>query len=155
MPDYDREVVVVLGFDVGRKKTGIAYGSLLLGKAHPFGSVHGGRREQLRVIGKQVKEWKPSRLVVGVPVHLDGKEHKMSKFARGFGEAMSAEFGVPVLFADERLTTNEARRKNLERAATRKIMAGRNVDIDAAAACIILQDWMNSIPEQIVRGEAW
>jgi putative holliday junction resolvase len=81
------------------------------------------------------------RLVVGLPLHADGRESDMSREARGFGDALGTALGVPVAYVDEGLTSWEAeegfkaRRKPLEKA--RKEGA-----IDRAVAVGLLRGWL-------------
>ncbi|MGI9337765.1 MAG: Holliday junction resolvase RuvX [Gammaproteobacteria bacterium] len=123
--------MIVLGFDVGRKKTGVAIGNLASRLARPLTTARGGRQEQLREVGKQIAKWQPHRLIVGMPLYADGTAHKMSKTARVFGDALAVAFALPVSFVDERFSTVAAR------------AAGLDADTDAVAAGIILQDWLD------------
>ena len=129
--------MIVLGFDVGRKKTGVAIGNLLSGSARPLATARGGRKAQLQAIGKQIAIWQPRRLIVGMPQYADGKQHTMSKTARVFGDLLSAAFALPVSFVDERFSTIAARAES-----------GRAADNDAVAAGLILQDWLNAAPPE-------
>ena len=73
-----------------------------------------------------IAEWRPTALVVGVPRHPDGAAHVNTERARRFGRELQARFGLPVHEVDERYTTTDAQR------------AGA-VDLDAAAAAILLE----------------
>lgn len=123
--------MILLAFDVGRKKTGIAVGNRLTGDARPLAVARGGRDRQIAAIGECVREWNPQTLVVGLPRHLDGEAHAMTKFCRAFAEVLRRQFGLPVEFADERLTTFCARAET-----------GTRGEVDAAAAGIILRDFL-------------
>ena len=123
--------MVVLGFDIGHKKTGIAIGSLITGKARPLMTIRGGRSQQLQSAQEQVKTWQPSRLIVGLPRHMDGKEHATTKNVRVFASLLEKACTLPVSFCDERLSTDAAYREPDNKAG-----------IDGVAACIILQDWL-------------
>ena len=123
--------MILLGFDVGRKKTGVAVGNLLTDSARPLAIARGGRSAQLAAIAEYVREWRPHKFVVGLPLHLDGGEHSMTRFCRSFAEVLRRKFELPVEFADERLTTAAARAES-----------GEKGEADAAAAGIILRDWL-------------
>lgn len=123
--------MVVLGFDVGHKKTGVAIGNLLTGHARPLTTITGGRTQQLQRAAEQIKVWRPRRLIIGLPKHMDGKEHAMSKNARVFARLLGELCDLPVSFCDERLSTDAARREEKQKAQT-----------DSIAASIILQDWL-------------
>jgi putative Holliday junction resolvase len=81
------------------------------------------------------------QLVVGLPTHADGTPHEMTRLAQKFAERLKRRFGLPVVFADERLTSLDADARLRE--------AGRNSRTakplrDAVAAQLILQTWFES-----------
>ena len=55
-----------------------------------------------------MSEWRPARLVVGLPMHADGGEHVIGRLARRFAQRLQGRFGIPVALVDERLTSLEA-----------------------------------------------
>ena len=77
-------------------------------------------------------EWQPDALVVGVPFHPDGAEHENTRRARRFARQLRARFDLPVYEVDERYSTTEA------------LSAGAR-DADAAAAAIILEQFLRSL----------
>ena len=90
-----------------------------------------------------VSTWKPDGLVVGDPLHMDGRPQAMTRHARRFRHALRSRFGLPVHAAEERLTTVEARAELAERGAFRGSGAGRRHEIDdPVAARIILESWL-------------
>ena len=119
----------LLAFDVGLKRTGVAYGSRMLGQpqAQPTLNAQGDARWPL--IQRQIETWQPDALVVGVPFHPDGAEHENTRFARNFARQLRHRFGLPVHEVDERYSTTEA-------------LAQGARDPDGAAACIILQQYL-------------
>lgn len=123
--------MILLAFDVGRKKTGVAIGNLLTGDARPLAIARGGRTAQLAAIDAHVQEWHPQTLLVGLPLYLDGREHGMTRFCRVFADILRRRFNLPVEFADERLSTAAARTETTAGGA-----------VDAVAAGIILRDWL-------------
>ncbi len=149
--------VIVLAFDVGRKKTGVAVGNILSGAARPLLAISGGRSEQLRAAAEQIAQWRPCRLVVGLPARMNGEEHAMTKTARAFARALSASHpNLPVTLTDERLTTAAARTQpnnngngnnncnNKNKTPGKKNNPANPPDPQAAA--IILQDWLDNTP---------
>jgi putative Holliday junction resolvase len=50
-------------------------------------------------------EWKPARLVVGLPMHPDGAEHEMTARARRFANQLNGRFNLPVELVDERYSS--------------------------------------------------
>ncbi len=78
-----------------------------------------------------VAEWRPALLVVGLPLNMDGTASAMCDLAEGFGDALAARYTLPVEYADERLSTFEARHRGAGE-ATRH----------AAAAEVIAETWL-------------
>jgi len=115
-----------LAFDFGARRVGVATGNSLTRTATPLTTVAGEGEARMAAIAALIAEWRPAALVVGVPRHPDGAAHVNTERARRFGRELHARFGLPVHEVDERYTTTDARR------------AGA-VDLDAAAAAIILE----------------
>jgi putative holliday junction resolvase len=99
----------VLAFDFGEKRIGVAVGDMELGIAHPLQTVSGESNEaRFAAIGDIIAEWKPARLVVGLPMYLDGTEHELTRLSRRFARRLEGRFGLPAVMVDERLTSAEA-----------------------------------------------
>ncbi len=126
----------LLAFDHGLKRIGVAVGQTVTGTATPLETVSardGG--PDWSVIDELVSAWCPEALVVGLPLNMDGTEQAMTRAARRFGRRLQARYRLPVHWADERLSTREAR----ERLA----LEGRpSPDDDAVAAQVILEGWL-------------
>lgn len=118
-----------LAFDFGMKRVGVASGNTLLGTAQPLGTVTAQGQARFDALGRLIREWQPQALVVGVPFHPDGAEHENTRRARRFARQLHGRFGLPVHEVDERYTTTEA------------LAAGAR-DADAAAACLILEQYL-------------
>lgn len=132
----------VLAFDFGEKRIGVATGETLLGSAHPLTVIRAeSNDDRLAAIARLVDEWQPERLVVGLPTHADGTPHDMTRLAARFGERLGKRFGLPVSFADERLTSRDAEARLRE--AGRDARAAKGV-VDAVAAQLILQTWFEN-----------
>ena len=121
-----------LALDFGLKRTGVAVGNREMRSAQPQGSIHAEGDARFVKIATLLAEWQPDALVIGVPFHPDGAEHENTVRARRFGRQLSGRFNLPVFEVDERYTTTEA------------LSAGAK-DADAAAACIILAQFLRSI----------
>ncbi|TMG86545.1 MAG: Holliday junction resolvase RuvX [Betaproteobacteria bacterium] len=93
--------------------------------------------------GTIVNEWKPSRLVVGLPLHADGTPHETSARAQRFARQLEGRFGIPVTLFDERFTTQAARSALLE---GRVRVRERRTVRDRIAAQIILQAYLDEAP---------
>ena len=122
-----------LALDFGIKRTGFAVGNRLLRTAQPQGTIQAEGDARFVKIAERLREWQPDALVVGVPFHPDGAEHENTRRARKFSRQLQGRFKLPVFEVDERYTTTEA------------LSLGAK-DADAAAACIILEQFLRSIP---------
>ena len=133
-----------LGFDYGERRIGVAVGQSVTGTASALSTVNvRGGEPDWGSIDEIVSTWKPDGLVVGEPLHMDGRPQTMTRRARRFRHALRSRFGLPVHAADERLTTVEARAELAGRGAFRGAGAGRRHEIDhPVAARIILESWL-------------
>jgi len=122
-----------LALDFGLKRTGIAVGNRLLRTAQPQGTIHAEGDARFVKIAAQLKQWQPDALVVGVPFHPDGAVHDNTARARRFARQLHGRFKLPVFEVDERYSTTEA-------------LADGARDADAAAACIILEQFLRNLP---------
>lgn len=131
----------LLGFDYGHKKIGVAIGQEVTCEARELVTLPCARQQpDWQAIGRLIEEWQPDALVIGVPYHMDGREHDLTHAARRFGRQLHGRYALPVHEVDERLSSREARQQTAqERAAGRR---ARAVPIDQVAARVILQDWL-------------
>jgi putative holliday junction resolvase len=125
-----------LAFDFGTRRVGVASGNTLTRAAQPLRSVAAEGEQRFAALGALILECQPDALVVGVPFHPDGAEHENTHRARRFARQLHGRFGLPVHEVDERYSTTEAK-------------AGGATDLDAAAAAIILDQFLQpaSAPE--------
>ena len=123
-----------LAFDPGTRRTGVAVGNTLLRSARPLATLQAQGDALQAAIARLIDEWRPDALVVGVPFHPDGAAHDNTRRARAFGRRLHGRFGLPVHEVDERYTTTEA-------------LAQGARDPDAAAAAIILEQFLRGLPE--------
>lgn len=125
-------VDIVLGFDFGVKRIGIAMGNTLTGQAQPLRVIAAIDNEtRFNIIGQLIAEWAPARLVVGEPRHPDGAEHDMTLRCRRFANQLHGRFNLPVELVDERYSSAVIASKRGER-------------IDDKAAAIILQQYFDA-----------
>ena len=131
----------VLAFDFGAKRIGVAVGETVTGIASPLATIEGEANEvRFAAIGRVIDEWQPVALVVGRPRHSDGAPHEVARLAEKFARRLSARYRLPVAFVDETLTSATA---EAELRATRT-RPTRKADIDAMAATLILQSYLDS-----------
>jgi putative Holliday junction resolvase len=130
-----------LGIDVGRARIGVAIADELLRTARPLRVVERrGDAPDLAVIAGVAAEYEVTQAVVGLPLNMDGTEGPSADFARRFAAKLGDVLHVPVVFQDERLSTFEAATRLRDRGISAK--EGRQL-IDAEAAAVILQDWLD------------
>ncbi len=104
--DASNPVTIVLGFDYGTKRIGVAVGNSLTGSAQALDVIQNINPDQThQKIKELINEWQPSCLVVGLSLHLDGAEHAMTKRSRSFGQQLAKQFGKPIHFVDERYSS--------------------------------------------------
>jgi putative Holliday junction resolvase len=116
----------LLAFDFGLKRIGVAVGEAELKTAHPLPAVS--RFEEIQSL---VKEWRPVRLVVGLPVREAG-EHPFAKKVERFARRLEASFRLPVARVDERFTSTESESR---------LKGSRKKAIDSVAAQLILEQY--------------
>lgn len=138
IPNKHPRVLRLLGFDFGEKRIGVATGQMITGTAEPLKVITSrDRKPDWTAIEALIREWNPDALVVGIPLHLDGSRQPMTAAAEKFGRQLEGRFGLVVYQADERLSSDGA------------ITNGNNTEIiDALAAQIILESWMNNQTER-------
>jgi len=132
-PAARRRPVSFLAFDYGTRRVGVATGNSLLRRAQALTTVQAGGDARFAAIARLIDEWRPDALVVGVPFHPDGAAHDNTRRARAFGRQLHGRFRLPVHEVDERYSTTEA-------------LSQRAADADAAAAAIILEQFLRSLP---------
>lgn len=120
---------VVLGFDFGTRRIGVAIANTITRQARPLATIDD-RQMAARwaAIATLVRDWQPAQLVVGIPRHPDGAPHELTTRAERFARQLQGRTGLPVARVDERYSSAAA--------------AGAD-DLDAAAAAVILQQWLD------------
>ncbi len=143
MPDSPlRPTGTLLAFDFGEKRIGIAVGEWALAQAHPLTTIRSEvNAERFALIAALIAEWKPVRLIVGLPVALDGTPHAMTARCTRFANQLRGRFGLPVDYAEERFSSVEADERL--RAAGHDARSAKE-HVDALAAQIILQNYFES-----------
>jgi putative holliday junction resolvase len=133
---------VLIGFDYGRKRIGVASGTRLLGVARGVAVVaHRAGVPDWERLDALVADYRPRALVVGLPLHADGAAHDLTGAARAFGAAAGARWGLEVHFVDETLSSVAAERR-LAHAGVR--LAALRARRDAEAAAVILETWLGA-----------
>jgi putative holliday junction resolvase len=133
VPDVPAHFQTFLAFDYGLKRTGVAVGNRMLRTATGQPTIKAEGDARLVLCEARVREWQPDALVVGVPFHPDGASHDNTARAKKFARQLAARLKLTVYEVDERYSTTEA-------------LAGGASDPDAGAACVILEQFLRSLP---------
>ncbi len=124
---------VILAFDFGLKRIGVAIGNTILKTAQPLTVIkENANTNRFRAIETLLAEWKPIRLIVGLPFHADGTEHEMTKRCRRFANQLHGRFNITTILVDERFSSCVLNFKQGE-------------TDDAHAAALILQQYFDEI----------
>lgn len=132
----------VLGFDFGLRRIGVAVGQTATCTATRLETVSHGQKPDWAAIDRLITEWKPSTLLIGLPLGADGEETKMSQAARRFGAALIKRYPLNLEFADERLSSRAAGDRFVEMRASGAARRKDAGQLDAMAAQIILENWL-------------
>ena len=131
----------VIGFDYGKKRTGIASGQTITNTATPLitlTQVEG--NPDWEGIKYQIDEWQPDAMIVGVPYHIDGTASTMTKAAQHFGDCLKKRFKLPVYEVNEALSSYEAENTLKKKS---KITQHNKHEVDKIAAAVIVQSWLD------------
>ena len=136
----------ILAFDFGARWIGVAVGDTETRLANPLGMFEAeSRLRRIAEVETLVREWRPERLLVGLPLAMDGGEHDTTRRARRFARQLESRFRLPVELADERLssaTALETLRETGRGGRKHKHLA------HALAAKIILQSYLDESPRR-------
>ena len=130
---------VVLGFDFGLRKIGVAVGQSITKSATPITILKAKKGvPDWLLIEKLIDEWAADALIVGLPLNMDGTEQSITQHAKNFGNTLKTRFHLPIYFVDERLTTVAAR----DEMHTQKKGAARFELADSVSAQLIVESWV-------------
>lgn len=154
----------LIALDVGEVRVGVAVSDVGGMLASPYTTFHVTRdRSQLWAsIRRAIEETEAATLVVGLPVSLDGQIHAQGERILAFAEQLKQQVSIPITFWDERLSTVEAQRLLSERdqdddvdergklrrrgrATQSRSRRRKGQEIDALAAAVILQDYLDHL----------
>ena len=133
----------LLAIDWGSIRTGIALSDEGQRLASPLTTLiqRRGKRFPLKQLLTIIEEHGPVGVVLGLPLALDGGDAESTTAVRGLAEQLDAHLSVPLELWDERLTTSRALQAIREMGGSTK---GRKADVDALAASILLQHYIDS-----------
>ncbi len=144
MPDTAAIRGNILGFDFGLRRIGVAVGQCTTRTASALQTVAHGDAPDWAALDRLVKEWKPAAFVVGLPLDLSGEETDTSRAARRFGSSLAERYAVPLHYFDERMTSRAAESRFAELRAGGHARRKHAARLDAMAAQIILENWLQS-----------
>ncbi len=125
----------LLAFDYGTRKIGVALGNTVTRQARPLAVLRPATRQaRFQAIEQLLRQWQPARVVVGLPLTLDGQEQYASLQSRRFANQLHGRFGVAVELVDERGSSMEA-----------QSLLGTGEDDDAMAAAVILRRYLDKL----------
>lgn len=134
--------IVVLGFDVGSHKTGVAIGQTLTHSARVLHKINcqAGLPVPFQQVTSLLTQWRPHIIVVGMPHRPDGKPQRATQQALAFIELLRQHTEIPIHAIDEALTTKSARADLFERGGFKQLQKS---DVDSYAAKLIVESWLN------------
>ena len=142
----DRSVDRYLGLDIGSKRIGVAVSDELGLAARPVLTLTRKRnpKDDMRSLARLCRRFGCVGIVAGNPLHLSGEASSQSAKTQGFAEELARLAGVPLHLWDERLTTREA---HAILYAAGKSRQEHKPLVDQVAAVLILQSFMDSLPD--------
>ena len=137
-------IMRILGIDFGERRVGVALSDPTGTLASPLPTLRrrAGKRPPLAALEALVEEHEVVALVLGLPLTPQGEDSDWTRTVREVGEALARRTGLPLHFVDERFTSVQAERA-VRGVGLPKGKREQKERIDAAAAVLILQSWLN------------
>ncbi len=130
-----KEEEIIIGFDYGPKKIGVAVGNLLTKIATPLFNLNQTKQTSIYdQIDKIVEEWKPFMFIVGLPELKDEDDHPLKSLIEQFKNKLEVRYKKPVILINERLSSHEAYKI--------RELYDKNKPLDAIAASLIIKTWI-------------
>ena len=132
----------VMALDIGKVRCGIAISDPAGRIATPICVLPTSEVEQnAPSFRRLLQDWEPEMILSGLPYTLAGEEGPQAESIRAVAGAIAKRAGLPLEFADERLSSSEAKRSLREKGFSEKEMRGK---VDMIAASLFLQSWLDS-----------
>ena len=142
---------IILGLDIGDARTGVAISDELGIAAHPLCTIQRkSRKAVLAELQELVTAHKVERIVVGLPLQLNGEEGVQARKVKQFAERLEQQINLPIVFWDESFTTAEA--SQILR-GTKKRRRKRKQVIDQVAAVLILEGYLEELRNSCRKGQ--
>ena len=134
---------IILGLDIGDARTGVAISDELGIAAHPLCTIQRkSRKALLAELQELIAVHKVERIVIGLPLQLDGETGVQARKVKRFAEKLEQHVNLPIIFLDESFTTFEAT-QILQ--GTKKRRKKRKQVIDQVAAVLILEGYLEEL----------
>lgn len=134
----------ILSIDYGERRTGLAITDDLGITAQGLDTIIAGSEEEiLKRVAEIVKMYGVGKILLGLPLNMDGSESEKSRKVRAFGEALAGGTSLPVIYWDERMTTMQAKRVMTELEIK---TFGKKHMVDRISATLMLQEYMKTSP---------
>lgn len=132
----------VMAFDIGSARIGVAVSDSSGTVALPVSVVDTAKaKADGALIGRLLGDYEVEKILVGLPLSLDGQEGQQSQVVRMLASSLLGHRGLEIEYADERLSSVEAKRLLAEQGLTEREMRGK---LDMHAACLFLQSYLDS-----------
>ena len=142
LDERDRNRQIVVAFDFGLRRIGVATANRETRTASPLTTVRADREPPWRELDRIIDDWRPAQLIVGVP-EGDGAA-SIARRASAFASALGERYGLPVSTVDVTLSSAAAESELAEKRRSgylrRRVGKG---GVDRVAACLIAEQWMN------------
>jgi putative Holliday junction resolvase len=137
----------ILAIDYGRKRIGLAVSDELHLTARPLGALlRKNSRQVLRCVSQIARENSVGKILIGHPLHLNGRNSEMAVEAERFAARVQKQLGLPVEMVDERLTSWEAEQQLAGLQGARGRARTRH-NLDSVAAAILLREYLERTPD--------
>ena len=145
--------LIVVALDFGLKRIGIASGDTLTRAAHPRTTISNGPKgPDWAALERLLTDVRPARIAVGEPYNADGSVSPLTEAARRFAAELAQRSHLPVDLVDERWSSQDAEERLRDaRASGERRRRVTRQDIDAAAAAVILERWLERWSKQHTR----
>ncbi|HOK63189.1 MAG TPA: Holliday junction resolvase RuvX [Soehngenia sp.] len=131
----------IIGLDIGQKRIGVAVSDSLGLTAQGLITINRvGKKKDLDEIGQIIEQYDIKKVVVGLPLNMDGSMGESCEMVKKFAEKVKNKFNVEIIYVDERLSTVSATRVLLEANVSRE---NRKHVVDKVAASYILQSYLD------------
>ena len=138
-------MATILAFDFGLQRTGVAVGNTLTGSATPECTLQSKNdTPNWDEITKLIEDWKPDKIIVGMPTELDGSENPLQKRVTRFSNQLNGRYSIPVEHENEQFSSIEAAQRLKQMRQSGRKQKIKKQEVDKIAASIILETWMKN-----------